>query len=141
MNTQKLKEALVELKHQRALLDSAIANLEDILNTLGGVEPIVTASGKIKSAESYIDLTVRILEEAGKPVHIADIAKKISAIREKKIPRASVESSLLRHMKDNAKTRVVKVRPAYFGLPIWKGFSGHDPTLPRVVDFSGTATK
>jgi hypothetical protein len=129
MNTVKLKEALVELKHQRAMLDNAISNLEDILKTLNGVAPeTVTASGKSKEKESYIDLSVKILEEHGKPMHIAEIAKKISQIRGKTIPRPSVESSLLRHMTiSRSNPRVVKVRPAHFGLPIWKTFAKEQP--------------
>ena len=136
MNTQKLKEALVELKHQRALLDTAIANLEDVLSTLSGVvPPVIAASGKIKETESYIDLTVRILEGEGKPVHIAELAKRISVIRKKEIPRASVESSLLRHMKlAGNKARVAKVRPAYFGLPIWNTFVKERPAITGIIN-------
>jgi len=131
MNTQKLKEALVELKHQRALLDNAIANFEEILRTLNGVSPdAVVSSSKPRENGSYIDLTVRLLEESGKPMHIVEIAKKISAIRGKAIPRPSVESSLLRHMKvSRSDPRVTKVRPAYFGLPIWKTFAKEPTTL------------
>jgi hypothetical protein len=129
MNTHKLREALVELKHQRALLDSAITNFEEILKTLNGVAPeVAVSSRKSREKESYIDLSVRILEEAGKPTHITEIAKKISTIRGKTIPRASVESSLLRHMQiSRSNPRVVKIRPAYFGLPIWKAFAKEQP--------------
>ncbi len=129
MNTQKLREALVELKHQRALLDTAIASFEEILRTLNGVAPqAAPTSDSRKAKESYIDLAVRILEETGKPMHIVDIAKRVSEIKGKAIPRASVESSLLRHMQNSGtSTRVVRVRPAYFGLPIWKTFA-KEPT-------------
>jgi HB1, ASXL, restriction endonuclease HTH domain len=135
MNSVKLKEALVELKHQRALLENAIANVEEVLKTLNGVAPdAVAASGKPRESESYIDLAVRILEEAGKPMHIAEIAKKVSAIRGKTVPRASVESSLLRHMNiSRSNPRVVKVRPAHFGLPIWKTFAKEPSTTLSVA--------
>ncbi len=120
MNTAKLKEALVELKHQRAMLDGAISNLESILRALNGSGTAAPVERHAET-ESYIDLTVRILEESGKPMHVSDIAKRISEIREKNVPRPSVESSLLRHMKvSRVRPRIVKVRPAYFGLPEWK---------------------
>src|ERR1700693_1722890 len=135
MNTQKLREALIELKHQRALLDNAIANFEEILKTLNGVAPEAVASaGRPRENESYIDLTVRLLGESGKPLHIAEIAKRISSIRGKTIPRASVESSLLRHMNvSRSNPRVIKVRPAHFGLPIWKTFSKDQPVAMKIV--------
>ena len=67
MNTEKLKEALVELRHQRALLDGAISNLDNILKTLNGVSAsTASSSGRHMESESYIDLAVRILEEHGK---------------------------------------------------------------------------
>jgi len=123
MNTQKLTEALVEMKHQRALLDAAIKNLEGILASLDGTSAPVSASTRSRKPEigSYIDLGEQILAESGKPMHIAGIAAKISDLRGKNIPRANVESSFLRHIqtsKDAA--RIIKVRPAYFGLAAWK---------------------
>lgn len=124
MNTQKLREALVELRHQRALLDNAIANLEGILSTLNGVTPEPSVIKGKSTTGSYVDLSVRILEESGKPMHITEIAKKVSEIKGRNIPRASVESSLLRHMQTTkGEPRVTRVRPAYFGLPVWKSFA------------------
>lgn len=123
MNTQKLKDALVEMKHQRALLETAIKNIEGVLTTLGDGTPTESAPSSKRAYEggSYIDLGQKILEEYGKPMHIVEIAKKISAIKGKPIPRASVESSFVRHIKIfGDKARIVKTRPAYFGLPLWK---------------------
>ena len=130
MNTDKLKEALIELRQQRELLSAAIADIEGILKTLnGGSAGVPVASGKrSKEKESYIDLSVRILEEAGKPMHIADIAKRISGVRGKLIPRASVESSVIRHIQVfGAKARIIKMRPAYFGLPTFKNMPVNVP--------------
>ena len=131
MNTQKLREALVELKHQRALLDTAIANFEEILRTLNGVAPqAAPTSNTHRAKESYIDLSVRIIEEVGKPMHIVDIARRVSEIKGKNIPRPSVESSLLRHMQTSGtNARVTRVRPAYFALPIWKTFAKEPASL------------
>lgn len=36
MNTTKLKDALVELQQQRAILDSAIRNIQNVLTALNG---------------------------------------------------------------------------------------------------------
>jgi len=126
MNTAKLKEALLELRHQRALLDAAIANLDGILRTLNDAGGVEVSTGKLKAASradgSYIDLAVRVLEETAKPMHIKEIAARISALRGQEIPRASVESSVIRHIKSQGhNARIAKVSPAIFGLPIWKG--------------------
>lgn len=120
MNTQKLKEALVELKHQRTLLDGAIKNIEGVLDALRNGTEAPTSQRK-SSAMSYIDYGESILEQAGKPMHIEEIAKKISEATGKETPRASVESSFSRHIKNfGPKARVVKIRPAHYGLPIWR---------------------
>jgi len=123
MNTQKLKDALIEMKHQRALLEAAIKNIEGVLATLGDVSPTESTPSNKKTYDegSYIDLGQRILEEYGKPMHIVEIAKRISELKGKSIPRASVESSFVRHIKIfGDKARIVKTRPAFFGLPLWK---------------------
>lgn len=122
MNTDKLNDALVELRHQRALLDTAIVNIENVLKTLQSStsEPRATSNGK-KRKGSYIDLGVKILEQAGQPMHIKEIAKQIGLELGKQIPRASVESSFIRHIATFGKNaRVIKVRPAYFTVPSLK---------------------
>lgn len=132
MNTHKLNEALAEMRHQRAVLDVAIKNIESVLATLSepSSTPLATSDAPRRSAKepSYIDLGVKVLADAGNPLHISEIAKRISESRGKEIPRASVESSFIRHIKafgDSA--RIVKVRPAYFGLPAWKSLFSEQP--------------
>ena len=123
MNTQKLKDALIEMKHQRALLEAAIKNIEGVLATLGDSSPAESAPSSKKNYDegSYIDLGQKILEEHGKPMHIVEIARKISGLKGKSIPRGSVESSFVRHIKIYGdKARIVKTQPAFFGLPLWK---------------------
>jgi hypothetical protein len=125
MNTHKLTDALLEMKQQRALLDGAIKNIEGVLAALGNSSfvPETPASRKTANATaSYIDLGVQILAEAGKPMHIAEIAKRISALKGKSIPRASVESSFIRHIKGTGPNppRIAKSSPAHFGLSVWK---------------------
>ena len=138
MNTAKLREALVELKRQRALLDSAISNLGSVVQTLDDAPVEVAKSGKRREKESYLDLAVRILEEAGKPMHIVQITQKVSEMRGKNVPRPSVESSLLRNIKvGGSKARVVRTRPAHFGLPIWKSFTrDQEPLLSNLASLT-----
>ena len=125
MNTQKLTDALLEMKQQRALLDGAIKNIEGVLAALGNSSFVADSPATRKTANataSYIDLGVQILSEAGKPMHVKEIAKRISEIKGKNIPRASVESSFIRHIKANGPNppRIAKSSPAFFGLSVWK---------------------
>lgn len=121
MNTEKLKEALVELVHQRALLDAAIKDIEGVLDTLEGQVDHSASRRRSPDGKSYIDYGEKVLEQHGKPMHISQIAERIGEMRGKPTPRASVESSFIRHIKSfGPKARIAKVRPAYFGLPIWR---------------------
>jgi hypothetical protein len=136
VNTDKLNEALVELRHQRALLDAAISNIEGVLKTLQSStsEPRSMSKGK-KHEGSYIDLGVQVLEEAGTPLHIKEIAERISKMKGKNIPRASVESSFIRHIANfSHNSRIVKVQPAYFTVPSLKNSS----TVPLAHLLSST---
>ena len=143
MNTDKLNEALVELRHQRALLDAAITNIESVLKTLQAStnEPRTSSKDKKKHEGSYIDLGVRVLEEAGRPVHIKEVAQKISDIKGKRIPRASVESSFIRHIAAfGNEARIAKVRPAYFTVPSLKHASQTAPLADLLTVRSAQVT-
>jgi hypothetical protein len=126
VNTSKLKEALAELQQQRLILDGAISSIQRIIATMnGGAETASVAEPEARKT-SYIDDTVKLLEIAGQPLHIKEITKQIGEMRGAESARASIESSLGRHielLKERA--RVVKVRPATYGLPIWKSLPKH----------------
>lgn len=126
MNTTKLKEALVELQQQRAILDGAISNIQRIIATMNGGSEAALTSDPHVSRSSYIDDGVRILEIAGQPLHIDEITKKVSEMRREEIDRPSVESSFSRHISKTKNSRVVRVRPGYYGLPAWKTII-HEP--------------
>lgn len=123
MNTNKLKEALIEMRHQRAILDTAIDQLEKVLTALnGGVsqETTVYAKPGVSGLQdgSIPSYGIQVLESNGKPMHIKDIAKKVSEIRGKETTRYSMESSLQRHMK-SAQSKVKKISPGIYALTAW----------------------
>ena len=121
MNTTKLKEALVELQQQRSIIDGAISNIQRAIAMMQSGNSSEPESEPRVRSSTYIDDGVTILETVAAPMHIREIAKKIGEMRGTEIARASVESSFIRHialLKDRA--RIVKLRPAMFGLPSWK---------------------
>jgi hypothetical protein len=121
MNTTKLKEAVIELQRQRAILDSAIQQIQKVLATLNGDQEstgdrvqLITLPGTL------FELGLYILESAGKPMHIKEIVKKVSEMRHKTIPRGSLESGFLRHIKNEGqKAKLRRVSPGVFALTIW----------------------
>jgi hypothetical protein len=127
MNTGKLKEALVELQQQRSILDGAISNIQRIIAMMNGGSETVSVAEPETRKTSYIDDTVKILEVSGEPLHVREIAKQIAEMRgSNSVSRASVESSLTRHIQGKGRARVAKVKPGYFGLSSWKSII-HDP--------------
>jgi uncharacterized protein (DUF362 family) len=122
MNTTKLKEALVELQQQRAILDVAIKNIQQVLATLNGSEATAQQPTRTGVKPSYIDLSVQVLEQTGHPLHVKDICEKMTELRGSPVSsRASVESSIIRHMNTTGdRARIAKVRPSTYGLPGWE---------------------
>lgn len=121
MNTTKLKDALIEMQHQRAILDTAIDQLQKVLVALNGgnQEPEKVKPGRPGMQEGSIpDQGIQILEANGKPMHVVEIAKKVSQIRGREVTRYSMESSFMRHIKSK-NPRVRKVGPGIFGLTAW----------------------
>ena len=126
VNTNKLKEALAELQHQKAMLDGAITQLQNIIATVNGgaLQDQSSHEHGRREARTYIDEAVTVLEMSGQPLHISKIAEKIGEIRNKEVARASVESSIIRHASSlGHRARIVKVRRGFFGLPSWKAIA------------------
>ncbi len=115
MNLVKIKDAIVDLQRQRTMMDEAIKTLQQVV--LGDKEQKAAAE---QPRKSYIDDAIDILEAAGKPVHIKDMVHLIGATRGKTLVRASVESSIIRHIKSAHEPRLVKTKAANFGLPSWE---------------------
>lgn len=110
MNLSKLREQIADLKAERDRIDHAIQALESLLSGLNTdqviperprphIEPRISR-GKRRQDQSYRALGIKILREAGKPVHITDVTSLVSEFRGKPVKRAAVESSLIRAMKN-----------------------------------------
>jgi len=120
VNTTKLKEALVELQQQRAILDGAIKNIQNVLSALHGGEPAPHTAAVVAGKASYIDLGVQVFEATGQPLHILEVCRKMSDLRGEKLQRGNVESSFIRHIKTTAeRARIAKFGPSTYGLPTW----------------------
>lgn len=128
MNTTKLKDAIIEMKHQRAALNSAIEQLEKVLSALNGggeaqEQPLTDRSVHQGEDITIPDCGIKILESNGRPMHITDIAAKASTLLGREISRGSMESSFKRRIesakKKNTRPEVKKVRRGIFGLTQW----------------------
>lgn len=131
MNTRKLKEALVELQQERDKLDNMISQLRGMIavadaEVAGWKDSIGVQLKAVRP--SYIEETVRILEQAGKPMHVKDITARIAESRKADVPRASVESSLIRHISLGERAKISKFGPSLYGLPSWKGIINNPPS-------------
>jgi hypothetical protein len=122
MNGSKLREALAELQAQRNILDAAISQIQKVLALLDGTnaEDRAHESFTTSGRASYVDDAVKVFEAVGHPLHINDLIVKIGELRNKKIARPSLESSLIRHITKVDKPRIAKLNPSTYGLPAWK---------------------
>lgn len=122
-----MTEALNEMRANRDILDLAISHLEKALSALSNGNPVAHASiaeGHLDvpkynktSPRSYIDDAVVIISDAGHPLHARDLAEKMSKIRNRVIPRASMESTLIRHITDlKERARLSKTDRSTYGL-------------------------
>lgn len=121
-NTDKLHEALADLQAQRNVLDTAISQIQATISWLDGANRTVVCDA---IQHSYVDDTITCLKRAGRPIHINDLRRLIGEIRGAVISRASLESSLIRHINNVKGARVVKVRPSTFALPAWAAPARH----------------
>lgn len=125
MKTDKIREAIADLQEQRDLLDEAINSLQAVLVRLNGHAnaqvsmPFAPEELPHTVRGSYVDMTVQLLQASGRPMHIKQILEQIRILRnDSTIKRASVESTLLRHIgAKHGEARLRKVRTATFGLP------------------------
>ncbi len=131
MDLAQISKTLADLKTLRSAIDPAIQNLERVYDTLyalsiGGVSTLDTAgaaNGHVLPSNGHhrralhLDNAIKVLQEAGKDMHINDIALQIARLTGKRTTRASVDGALSRHIrefKENAD--IVRVSAGMFGL-------------------------
>lgn len=131
MNTTTLQQALAELKHQRATLERAILGIEDALAALNseisvsvpqavGSHSAPKRSRRYKTVSSYIDDAVKVYESVGKPLHIKVLIDQMSNLRGAAVSRASVESSIIRHIAKASEPKLARFGASTYGLSAWK---------------------
>jgi hypothetical protein len=143
MNVETLKAELVAAKELRQSIAEGIEHLEKAIaafeqhgtleasqrepsSSVIAMEPINTRT----APGSYVDDAVRLIMQAGHPLHARDLADGMSRLRNKTVSRASMESTLIRHMQDlKERARVARTAPSTFGIP---NPSQVDSTPPRL---------
>lgn len=123
MNTAKLREALADLEQQRNVIDDGIKVLRKVIAAMESPEkaPEIQRFPRL-GRMSYIDDAVYVLEGTSRPMHINELTEAIRSLREgKRVSRASVESSLVRHISTfGDKSKIIKMGPSKYGLPAWR---------------------
>jgi hypothetical protein len=128
MNSPKLIEAIAELEAQRKIIDDAITQLRKAASVLSGGSVVTSAGTSTKSiGKSYVDDAVRAIEVAGTSLHIGMIIDFITQLRGERPARASVESSVIRHIAKTPNPRLVKVAPSQYDIP------SHQPMLAQIA--------
>jgi hypothetical protein len=117
MNSPKLLDAIAELKAQRRIIDDAIVHLERAVSALSGTPPSPqTAHTTFGGTSSYVDEAVLAIQAEGGALHVNKIVDFIAQLRGSKPPRASVESSIIRHISKTKNPKLSKVAPSTFDL-------------------------
>ena len=118
-----------ELREELKEVDAAIRILEREIAQR--ITPAATQQGQPPAGgtKSQLDAAYEILEEAGKPLHIRKISRRIIARGSLKHPVNDLKrlsSSLFPAMGRDGKKRFIKIEgvPSTFGLTQWKESSG-----------------
>ena len=118
VNTKNVEEALLDLEHRRAGIEHAIATLRHMLALMReNAQEAANVEVVIDPPRSCLQDALEVLEHAGRPLHISEIAELLSAKRGRKMTRASVQSTLIHHINSlGNEAKIRKVRPCYYGL-------------------------
>jgi hypothetical protein len=120
MDTTNLKQTIAEMQDQKAVLDRAIDQLQEVLNDLNGrTEQAIITMPRGKKL-SIADLGIKVLQEQGERMHIKEIARKVGEKRGRGVTRASMEVSFMQTIKRANKAGVAPLVSKYgrgiFGL-------------------------
>jgi hypothetical protein len=135
----KLQEALAEIPAQRKAIDEVEAALRSMIAKLQGTppvfQPVASSVAPVVAGRRHerdqLDEIADLLRAAGKPLHISQIAEKLSAIRGTNVVRTMIEPGLNRHITKTKLPRISKVAPSTYGLPEWK--NRQQPTLTQIA--------
>lgn len=135
MNTIKLREALAEIESHAKVLEKAARSIRETIADIEGEKPEaenLEGLGFVDDAKrSYIDETVDLLRSTGAPIHAREITARISELRGSTVARASVESSIIRHIAKSNSPRLAKFGRAKYGLSEWK--QEQKPALAQIA--------
>ena len=146
MILEKLKEALAAVELERNALNDTEAELRSMIarhtgNTVSSSfvrdKDEINLSNLSRSVKATsagerdgIDDVADILRSAGKPLHITEIAERLSTVRNAQVNRTEIEPGLNRHVTKTKKRRIDKFGPSIFGLPEWKN---RQPSLAHIA--------
>jgi hypothetical protein len=124
MNSPKLLEAIAELEAQRRIIDDAILHLKRAINALGGIGIVVDSVDSLpdlsrKSSPSYVNEAVQAIQREGHALHVKKIVDFIASIRSERPSRASVESSIIRHISKTRNPKLMKSAPSTYDLTVY----------------------
>jgi len=148
MILDKLEQALAEVPKQRQTLNEVEAQLRSMISKLKGnpyaftdelpLERAVMGSAYVPATapnqgqKDRIEEIAEILRTNGQPLHITNIAERLSKLRNSKIIRTDIEPGLNRHIDKTKKPKVTKFGPSIYGLPEWKA-AQIAPTLTQMA--------
>jgi len=145
MILEKLKEALAAVELERNALNDTEAELRSMIarhtgNTVStsfvrdkdeiNLSNLSRAKATSAGERDGIDDVADILRSVGKPLHITEIAERLSSIRNAQVNRTEIEPGLNRHVAKTKKLRIDKFGPSIFGLPEWKN---RQPSLAHIA--------
>lgn len=127
MDTTKLRDAIGDLREKRDAIDDALHSLENALAVLSGSAPVSVAQPAPASSrparKSNMDWAIELLEVHG-PIHIEELAEKVSDAVGHEVSRATLDGAISREIREkNGASRFERVAPGIYGLRV--------PALPE----------
>ena len=126
MDTQKIVDALEDLRSKRSILDQAIRSLESALTVMQGsaetVEFVVHASSaplrrqRRQAKSSNMDHAIDVLGSV-EQMHIQELAERVSKLAGHPVSRGSLDGGISREIRvNNGSSRFDRVSPGTYKL-------------------------